>query len=140
MTTLKIDVSHLVGLPYQLGGVSPRDGGVDCRWSTREALNLIFPDLEPHEFPISADEEEIMLTRIRAGETRWHKVGESAAAARKIGDVIHGRGEDGRSYVAVVVDQVTPLALTADAERKVHLRKLRTLPRIEAVFRRAARA
>jgi hypothetical protein len=80
-----------------------------------------------------------MLTRIRAGETRWIKVGESAAAAKKLGDVLHGHGPEGGSYVAVVVDQATPLAITADREHKVHLRKLRTLPGIVAVFRRVSR-
>jgi hypothetical protein len=136
---LKVDVSHLVGLPYHLGGVDPRALGVDCRWTSRAALELIFGDLEAHEFPISADEEEVMLTRISAGETHWQKIGESAAAARKLGDVIYGQGEGGRSFVAVVVDQITPLALTANSARGVHLRKLRTLPGVEAVFRRQRR-
>lgn len=136
---LKVDVSHLVGLPYRLGGVNPREG-VDCLWTARAALELIFEDLETFEFPLSEDEVEVMLTRVRAGETRWDKIGESAAAARKIGDVIHGLGEEGRLYVAVVVDQVTPLALTADAKRRVHVRPLRRLPGVQAVFRRSARA
>lgn len=136
---LKVDVSHLVGLTYQLGGTDPRNGGVDCRFVTREALELIFEDLEGDEFPLSADEEEVMLTRVRAGETRWDKIGESAATARKLGDVLHGKNEEGGSYVAVVVDSVTPLALTATRKRGVHLRPLRNLPGIEAVFRRARR-
>jgi hypothetical protein len=136
---LKVDVSHLLGIPYELGGTNPREG-VDCRWTARAALELIFEDLESHEFPISADEEEIMLTRIRARETHWVKIGESAAAARKIGDVLHGRGEEGQSFVAVVVDQVTPLAITATKNRKVHVRTLRNYPGIEAVFRRAKRS
>src|SRR3954464_9164867 len=138
MSTLKVDVSNLLGIPYLLGGVNPREG-VDCRWTARAALELIFPDLESHEFPLSADEEEVMLTRIRAGETNWIKVGESAAAARKIGDVLHGRGEEGQSFVAVVVDQVTPLAITATKDRRVHVRTLRNYPGIDAVFRRSTR-
>lgn len=135
MSTLKVDVSHLIGIPYQLGGVNPREG-VDCRFIVREALDLIYPDLEGDEFPLTADEEEIMLTRLRAGEARWHKVGESAAAARKIGDVLYGKGEDGQAFVAAVVDQVTPLAITASKGRGVHVRTLRRYPGIEAVFRR----
>lgn len=138
MNALKVDVSHLVGMPYQYGGTNPREG-VDCLFASRAALELIYDDLEVHELPITADEEEITLMRIRAGESRWHKIGESAASARKIGDVIHGIGTEGHSYIAVLVDQVSYLALTAGKKNGVHLKKLSKLPGIVAVLRRSVR-
>jgi hypothetical protein len=130
-----VDVSSLLGTPYLYGGTNPREG-VDCRFATRAALDLIFEDLEGHEFPTSAEEEGAMLTRVRAGETRWHIVGRSAAAATKIGDVLQGRKRDGGAYCAVLVDQLTPLAITATPEHGVHLRRLRSLPGVELVLRR----
>jgi hypothetical protein len=47
-----VDVTDLIGLPYQFGGVNPVTG-VDCRWTTREGLERIFPDFDGDEFPIS---------------------------------------------------------------------------------------
>lgn len=134
----RIDVDPFIGLPYLSGGTNPRLG-VDCLWASRRALEEIFPDLEADELPTTPDEEDAALARARAGETRWIKVGSSAAAATKLGDMVQGRREDTGAYVAVVVDQLGRLVLTATREHGTCLVPLRRLPGIEAVFRRGPR-
>lgn len=133
---MNVDVHELLGTPYRCEGTNPRDGGVDCLFASRFALERIFPDLEADEFPVTPSEEFVMRLRIRQGRTRWQKVGESAAAATKLGDVIQGRKPDGGAYVAVVVDQVKRMAISAMPERGVFLQPLKSFSGVELVLRR----
>lgn len=126
---MKCDVSKLIDVPYEYHGRN-------CLWASRAALELIFADFEGSELPTTRDEEEIALTRLRAGETRWHVVGQSAAAATKLGDLLQGRNRDGSAFVAVVTDQVGKLAITSTPEHNCHLRPLRNFPGVELVLRR----
>lgn len=134
---MKIDVTHLVGIPYRSGGRDPREGGVDCLWASRMALELIFEDLDGHELPVSADEEEVALAMFRHAQSRWKQVGSSAAAARKLGDLIYGQRQ-GHAYVAVLVDQIGLVALTALKDHGVCRLPIRRLEGVTAVFRRGA--
>lgn len=134
---MRVDVTSLEGIRYLRGGRDPREG-VDCLWASRMALTLIFEDFEARELPMTADEEAEALAAIRGAQSRWKCVGGSAAAARRIGDLIYGRHANGTTFVAVLVDQVGMIALTAIPERGVCKIPLRRLEGVHGVFRRGA--
>lgn len=130
-----IDIEDLLGTKYLLGGRDPRSG-LDCLATSRLVLERIYPDFAPGELPVHPDEVAAVLANVDAGAHRWRRVGTSSSAADRVGDVLHGIRADGRAYVAVLVDDVGRIAVTAMPVGGVQRLAVWKIHGVQAVYRR----
>ncbi len=122
-----ISMLDLVGLRYRKAGTDPATG-VDCLWAARAALERIFPDLRPEEFPLDK------AAALEASENAdvWVRVD----APCVLGDVV--LGVEPEPWVAVLVDPVGRYCFTASRARGTHLVFQGNLGAIHSTFRRRA--
>lgn len=102
----------LVGLPYD-----PEDGdgpGTNCVGVGRSWLERLGAPLEAGDLPTSESSLWDNLEQLAAdpSSSPWRLVGEDAAAASRVGDVILSRGPEG-AHVSTVVSLLPVRALTA---------------------------
>lgn len=129
--------TDLIGLPYLSGGRDP-SVGVDCLWAVRQAAERIFPGMAGWELPVSSDEEEAAIANAGRSSSKWRIVGTTAAAATDLGDIVHGvRPDDEGTFVAIVIDTLGNLALTASADHGVHTLPVKRLQGVRHVLRRS---
>lgn len=136
---MMLDVSHLLGIPYERCGNDPAKG-LDC-WS-----------VAVHAF-VAAGKRAPTLTRTLAGDHAWaavcdagrgaivqgepwQRVGEDLAAARELLDVVRLASPDPAGGVAVLVGLAPQRFLTAIPERGTTLRTASQLrPHVLGVYR-----
>ena len=117
----------LVGLRYRKAGTDPATG-VDCLWAARAALERIFPDLRPEEFPL----DKAAALEMSESADAWIRV----PSACELGDVVFGLQPE--PWVAVLVDPVGRYCFTANRTRGTHLVFQGNLGAIHSTFRRRA--
>jgi hypothetical protein len=137
---VKIQLEDLLRIPYLSGGTD-RAKGLDCLSASRAALERIFPDLSPVEFPATSEEQAIAIVHANdsgcSNVGQWARVGDNVSAATKLGDVIYGRRIDGEAFVAVLVDPVGRVAFSAFPGSGTIRIAARKLAGVTAVYRRA---
>ena len=113
-TLRAIEYADLIGIPFEDGGAS--SAGTNCVGVGRMALERMGATLAPGDLPLSADDlcGALRSLEVDATASAWIEVGRDSGAARRLGDVLVSKAEDG-SHVAVLVDETRRLCVTACA-------------------------
>lgn len=134
---MRLDVSDILESCklYRAFGTDPATG-TDCLYVARQVVRRRFPGMPDHELPITED-QILEAIDIGAPAGPWSKVGETSAAATKLGDLVFGKKPDGSPFVMAVVDEVGRQCLTSMPMIGACVRSTRHVAGIVAVYRRS---
>lgn len=116
--------TDLVGRPYLEGGGDPAEG-LSCSGAVLELLRRLGFEVPPGALPLGHDRSSACLADAASEASPWVRVGSTLAAAKRPGDVVLMRLQNGRHHVAAALGDGT--FLSADAKRGVHVMRLRRI-------------